>query len=60
MPSFLSSPLPSSSPTTLIFVTIPLSTLALFVAAIVIRRTLLSFVVAHRCGRVVTLSVLSC
>jgi hypothetical protein len=47
------------SPTTLISVTIPLSTLALFVAAIVIRRTLSSFVVAHRCGHVVASLALS-
>jgi hypothetical protein len=40
-------------PTTLIAVTIALSTLALFVAAIIIRRTLSSFVIAHCCGRVV-------
>jgi hypothetical protein len=40
MPSFSSSPLPSSSPTTLISVTIALSTLTLFVAAIIICRTL--------------------
>jgi hypothetical protein len=46
-------------PTTLISVTIPLSTLALFVAAIVIRRMLSSFVVAHRCGRVVASLALS-
>jgi hypothetical protein len=60
MSSFLSSPLPSWLPTTLISVTIALSTLALFVAAIVIRRTLSLFVVAHRRGHVVALSVLSC
>jgi hypothetical protein len=53
-------PLPFSSPNTLISVTIALSTLALFVAAIVIRRMLLLFVVAHRRGREVALSVLSC
>jgi hypothetical protein len=47
------------SPTTLISITIALSTLALFVAAIVIHRTLLSFVVTHRCGRVVASSMLS-
>jgi hypothetical protein len=47
------------SPTTLISITIPLSTLALFVAAIVIHRTLSSFVVAHRCGRVVASLALS-
>jgi hypothetical protein len=59
MASFSSSPLPSLLPTTLISVTITLSTLALFVAAIVIRRTLLLFVVAHRRGRVVASSALS-
>jgi hypothetical protein len=48
------------SPTTLISITIALPTLALFVAAIGIRRTLLSFVVAHRRGCVVTSSTLSC
>jgi hypothetical protein len=47
-------------PTTLISVSIALSTLALFVAAIVIHRTLLLFVVAHFCGRVAALSMLSC
>jgi hypothetical protein len=47
----LSSLLPSSLPATLIAVTIALSILALFVAAIIIRRTLSSFVVAHRRGR---------
>jgi hypothetical protein len=52
--------LPSSSPTTLISITIALSTLALFVAALVIHRTLSSFVVAHRRGRVVASSTLSC
>jgi hypothetical protein len=51
--------LPSSSPTTLISFTIALSTLALFVTAIIIRRTLSSFVVAHHRGRVVASSVLS-
>jgi hypothetical protein len=60
MPSFLSLPLPSLLPTTLISVTIALSTLALFVAAIIIRRTLSLFVVAHRRGRVVALPVLFC
>jgi hypothetical protein len=53
-------PSPSSSTTTLISVTIALSTLTLFVAAIVIRRTLLSFIVAHRHGHVVASSTLSC
>jgi hypothetical protein len=37
-----------------------LSTLALFVAAIIIRHTLSSFVVAHRRGRVVASLMLSC
>jgi hypothetical protein len=52
--------LPSSSPTTLIAVTIALSTFALFVAAIIIRHTLSLFVITHRCGHVVALSTLSC
>jgi hypothetical protein len=60
MSSFLSLPLPSLLPTTLISVTIALSTLALFDAAIVIRRTLSSFVLAHRRGHVVTSLALSC
>jgi hypothetical protein len=60
MSSFSSLPSPSSLPTTLISITITLSTLALFNAAIVIRRTLSSFIVAHRRGRVVTLLALSC
>jgi hypothetical protein len=38
-------------PTTLVSVTITLSTLALFIVAIIIRRMLSLFVVAHRCGR---------
>jgi hypothetical protein len=59
-PSFSLSPLPSLSPAALIAITITLSTLALFVAAIIIRRTLSSFVVAHRRGRVVASSTLSC
>jgi hypothetical protein len=59
-PSFSSLPLPSSSPTTLIAVTIALSTLALFVAAIIIRFTLSSFHVAHHHGYVVPSSTLSC
>jgi hypothetical protein len=59
-PSFSSSPLPSLLPTTHISVTNALSTLALFVTAIVIRRTLLSFVVTHRRGRVVASPALSC
>jgi hypothetical protein len=46
-------------PTTLISVTIALSTLALFVAAIVIRRILSLFVIAHHRGRVVALLTLS-
>jgi hypothetical protein len=44
-------------PTTLIAVNIALSTLALFVDAIIIRRMLSSFVVAHHCGRVVVASL---
>jgi hypothetical protein len=55
MPSFSSSPLLSLSTATLIAVTVALSTLALFVTAIIICRTLLSFVVAHRRGHVVAL-----
>jgi hypothetical protein len=47
-------------PTALISVTIALSTLALFIAAIAIRRTLSSFIVTHRCGPVVASSMLSC
>jgi hypothetical protein len=46
--------------TTLIADTMALSTLALFVAAIIIRRTLSSFVIAHHRGHVVALSTLSC
>jgi hypothetical protein len=53
-------PWPSSSPATLIAVTITLATLTHFVAAIIIRRTLSSFIVAHRRGRVIALSTLSC
>jgi hypothetical protein len=59
MSSFSSLPSPSSLPTTLISVTIALSTLALFIAAIVIRRKLSLFVVAHRRGHVVASSALS-
>jgi hypothetical protein len=44
-------------PTTLIVITIALSTLTLFVAAIIIRRTLSSFVVTHRRGHVVVASL---
>jgi hypothetical protein len=50
---------PSSSTGTLIAVTITLAILALFVTAITIHRTLLLFVVAHHCGRVVALLMLS-
>jgi hypothetical protein len=46
-------------PTTLISVTIALSTLALFVAAIVIHCTLSLSIVAHRRSRVVASSTLS-
>jgi hypothetical protein len=53
-------PLPSSSTGILIAVTIALAILALFVTAITIRRTPLSFVVAHRRGRVAALSMHSC
>jgi hypothetical protein len=45
---------------TLIAITIVLAILALFVTAITIRRTPLLFVVAHRRGRVVALSMPSC
>jgi hypothetical protein len=58
-PSFSSLPSPSSLPTTLIAITIALSTLALFIASIIIRRTLSSFVVTHRHGCVVASSTLS-
>jgi hypothetical protein len=58
-PSFSSLSLPSFLPTTLISVTITLSTLTLFVAAIIICRTLLSFVITHYRGRVVTSLTLS-
>jgi hypothetical protein len=60
MLSFLSLPLLSLSPATLIAATIALSTLTLFVAAINIRRMLSSFVAAHCRGCVVALSTLSC
>jgi hypothetical protein len=53
-------PLPSLSTGTLIAVTITLAILTLFVAAITIHCTLLSFVIAHRRGHVVALSMLSC
>jgi hypothetical protein len=53
-------PSPSSSTSTLIAVTIALAILALFVTAITIRRTLSSYVVAHRRGRVVASSTPSC
>ncbi len=46
-------PLPSLPPTALIAVTIALVTLTLFVAAIIICRTLKTFVVAHHRGHVV-------
>jgi hypothetical protein len=59
MPSFSLLPLPSLSTATLIANTMALSTLALFIAAIIIRRTLLSFVDAHHRGHVVTSSTLS-
>jgi hypothetical protein len=45
---------------TLIAVTIALAILALFITAITIRRTLSSFVVAHRRGRVVASLTPSC
>jgi hypothetical protein len=47
-------------PTTLIAVTITLATLTLFVAAIIICHTLLSFIIAHCCGRVIASSALFC
>jgi hypothetical protein len=46
-------PLPSLLPTTLITVTITHAALALFVAALIIRRTLLSFFVALHRGCVI-------
>jgi hypothetical protein len=52
--------LPSSSPATLIAVTIALFTLTLFVATVIIRRTLSSFVIAPHHGHVVALLMLSC
>ncbi len=60
MPSFLLLSLPSLLPATLIAVPIALSTIALFIAAIIICRTLSLFVVAHHCGHVVASSMLSC
>jgi hypothetical protein len=45
---------------TLIAITIALAILALFVTAITIRRTPLTFVVAHHHGRVVALLMPSC
>jgi hypothetical protein len=59
-PSFSSSPLPSLLTATLIANIMALSTLALFVTTIIIRRTLLSFIVAHRRDPVVTSSTLFC
>jgi hypothetical protein len=53
-------PLPSLLPSTLIAITIALATLSLFVAAIIIRRMLLLFDVAHQCGHVVALLTFSC
>jgi hypothetical protein len=47
-------------PATLIAITIELSTLTHSVAAIIIRRTLLLFIIAHHCGRVIASSMLSC
>jgi hypothetical protein len=52
--------LPSLLTGTLIAITIALAILALFVTAITIRRMPLSFVVAHRRGRVVASSMSSC
>jgi hypothetical protein len=46
-------PLPSLLPGTLFVVTIVLAALTIFVVALIIARTLSSFVVAHRRGRVV-------
>jgi hypothetical protein len=46
-------------PATLIAVTITLATLTLFAAAIIIRRTLLLFILAHRRGHVIALMTLS-
>jgi hypothetical protein len=45
---------------TLIAVTIALAILVIFVTAITIHRTLLLFVITHRCGHVVALSTPSC
>jgi hypothetical protein len=59
MPSFLLLPLPSLSTATLIANTMAISTLALFIAAIIIRRMLLLFVLAHRRGHVVASPTLS-
>jgi hypothetical protein len=56
----LSLPLPSLLTATLIAITMALSTLSLIVAAIIIRRTLLLFVVAYRRGCVVASLTLSC
>jgi hypothetical protein len=53
-------PLPSLSTGTLIAITIALAILALFVTAITIRCMPSSFVVAHRRGHVVALSMPSC
>jgi hypothetical protein len=53
-------PLSSLSTGTHIVITIALAILALFVAAIIIRRTLLLFVVTHHRGRVVASLMLSC
>jgi hypothetical protein len=47
-------------PATLIAITITLATLTHFVAAIIIHRTLSWFIITHRCGCVIALSLLSC
>jgi hypothetical protein len=51
-------PSPSSSTGTLIAITVALVNLALFVTAITIRRTLLSYVIAHPRGCVVVIDTL--
>jgi hypothetical protein len=53
-------PSPSSSTGTLIAITIALAILTLFVTAITIRRMPLSFVIAHRRGRVIASLMPSC
>jgi hypothetical protein len=45
-------------PSTLFVVTIALAALVIFVVALIIARTLLLFVIARRCGRVVVNTLL--